>query len=133
MTALLDGNVLVALIFPTHVHHEAAHAWLDNHQGATFATCPITQATLLRLALREGATAAEALHLLDGVEQAPGHEFWPDDLRYSTVVMDGVMGHRQVTDAYLAALARHHHGRLVTFDGGLAALHPDVADLLPTR
>ena len=33
----------------------------------------------------------------------------------------------QVTDAYLAALARHHGGKLVTFDSGLAALHADVA------
>jgi uncharacterized protein len=38
-----------------------------------------------------------------------------------------VLGHRQVTDAYLAALARHHHGKLATFDKGLAALHSDVA------
>jgi hypothetical protein len=37
------------------------------------------------------------------------------------------MGHRQVTDAYLAALARQQGGRLVTFDAGLAVLHPDVA------
>ena len=33
----------------------------------------------------------------------------------------------RVTDAYLAALARHFGGRLVTFDRGLAALHADVA------
>ena len=37
------------------------------------------------------------------------------------------MGHRQVTDAYLAALARHHRGKLASFDRGLVALHTDVA------
>ena len=37
---------------------------------------------------------------------------------------------RQVTDSYLAALARHRNGRLATFDRGLAALHADVADLI---
>ena len=42
-------------------------------------------------------------------------------------------GHRQVTDAYLAAPARKHGGRMATLDRGLAALHLDVADLIPTQ
>ena len=41
------------------------------------------------------------------------------------------MGHRQVTDAYLAALARHHGGKLVSFDKGLVALHQDVGVAVP--
>ena len=45
--------------------------------------------------------------------------------------MTGVIGHRQVTDAYLAELARSNHGRLATFDEGFVALHGDVADLIP--
>lgn len=32
----------------------------------------------------------------------------------------------------LAALARHHDGRLATFDQGLAALHPDVVETVST-
>jgi predicted nucleic acid-binding protein len=44
--------------------------------------------------------------------------------------MTGVIGHRQVTDAYLGALTRCHGGQLATFDRGLSALHPDVALLL---
>ena len=27
MTVLFDGNVLVAITFPAHVHHDAVHAW----------------------------------------------------------------------------------------------------------
>lgn len=42
----------------------------------------------------------------------------------------GVIGHRQVTDAYLVALARHHGGRLATLDRGLAALHGEDVFLL---
>jgi uncharacterized protein len=38
----------------------------------------------------------------------------------------------QVTDAYLAQLARTHNGRLATFDQGLAQLHSDVAELVAT-
>ena len=62
----------------------------------------------------------------------PSHEFWPDDIGYLDTNLSGVLGHRQVTDAYLAGLARHHRGRLATFDSGLAALHNDVAELVPT-
>ena len=35
-----------------------------------------------------------------------------------------VVGHRQVTDAYLLALAKTHGGKLATFDRGVAALLP---------
>ncbi len=45
----------------------------------------------------------------------------------------GVVGHRQVTDAYLAQLARIRNGQLATLDSGLAHLHSDVAVLIPTR
>jgi uncharacterized protein len=38
----------------------------------------------------------------------------------------GVIGHRQVTDAYLAAPARDRNGKPASFDNGLVALHPDV-------
>jgi hypothetical protein len=60
------------------------------------------------------------------------HDFWSDDVSYLDVRLEGVVGHRQVTDAYLAGLARGRGGRLATFDGGLAALHPDVAVRVPT-
>ena len=63
----------------------------------------------------------------------PRHEFWPDAVSFDAVPLDGVIGHRQVTDAYLAHLARVRKGRIATFDQGLAKLHPDVADLVPVR
>jgi predicted nucleic acid-binding protein len=47
------------------------------------------------------------------------------------VSLYGVIGHRQVTDAYLAQLARAHGGRLATFDQGFAKLQLDVAELVP--
>lgn len=124
---LLDGNVLVALVSSTHVHHQAARAWFTTHADA-FATCPITQGTLLRLLMRLGEmTANSALAVLAGVTSHTRHVFWSDAIGYEDVSWRGVLGHRQVTDAYLAALARHHGGRLLTFDAGLIALHADVA------
>jgi uncharacterized protein len=127
---LLDGNVLVALVSSTHIHHASAQAWFAGH-AAAFATCPITQGTLMRLLLRlEEFSLPAALEVLHGISSHPRHRFWADDLSYGDIAWQGVIGHRQVTDAYLASLARHHQGRLVSFDSGLAALHPDVAVLL---
>ena len=68
----------------------------------------------------------QALALLGVVTAHARHHFWPDMLPYDKVRWHGVMGHRQVTDAYLAGLARQHGGKLVSFDKGLVALHPDV-------
>ncbi len=76
------------------------------------------------------ADAAAAISFLAQFTAHERHRFWPDSLAYSEISWKGIFGHRQVTDAYLAALARHHAGRLATFDQGLAALHPDVAELI---
>ena len=124
---LLDGNVLVALVSSTHVHHQAAQTWFAA-SDQPFATCPITQGTLLRLLMRLGEVSSDiALAVLAGVTAHARHRFWSDSLDYVDISWRGVLGHRQVTDAYLAGLARHHGGRLVSFDAGLVALHADVS------
>lgn len=131
-SVLLDANVLIALLVADHVHHDAAEDWFAGLDG-TFATCPSTEGSLLRLLIRGGQTAHAAqdvLRVLHGNEQ---HEFWPDSISYRAVPLTGVLGHRQVTDSYLAHLSRTRNGRIATFDHGLAKSHPDVADLLPTN
>lgn len=131
MTAvLLDANVLVAVAVSDHVHHDAAEEWFVRRQG-DFATCPITQGALIRLVIRHGAGATQAAAVLASLTSHRTHQFWPDDLDFGNVAMTGVIGHRQVNDAYLAALARHHVGQLATFDQGLAALRLDVAVTVP--
>lgn len=132
MTILLDANVLIALVVADHVHHSAAETWLtstDEH----FATCPITQGSLVRLLIREGQPTDTAHTILGALSDDDRHEFWPDNISYRDVPMTGVIGHRQVTDAYLAQLARTQTGRLATFDQGLAKLHSDITDLVPTN
>lgn len=129
MTVLLDANVLVALVVDDHVHHAAAESWLADSE-AMIATCPITQGSLVRLLLREGQSAQTAAAVVSALMAQPRHEFWPDDAAFDAVSLTGVIGHRQVTDAYLAHLARTRGGRLATFDRGLAKLHGDVADLV---
>jgi len=130
MTVLLDANVLIALLVADHVHHEAAENWFVSSEN-NFATCPITQGSLLRMLMREGYAAAEARTVLADTTANPRHEFWIDDVSYASIPVKGIVGHRQVTDAYLAHLARTRASRMATFDMGLAKLHADVADLIP--
>ena len=129
MTLLLDANVLIALTVADHVHHDVAEAWFAARPDG-FATCPITQGALVRHLLRAGTGSAAAVDVLRGVTGAQGHEFWPDAIGFAEISLRGVVGHRQVTGAYLAGLTRARSGRLLTLDRGLAALHPDVVELL---
>jgi toxin-antitoxin system PIN domain toxin len=126
----LDSNALVALAISSHEHHVATSAWLDD---ARFATCPITEGALIRIVTQyPGGTARRAAQYLREVTRSDRHEFWPDQLSYLDVPVGPVVGHRQVTDAYLAQLARSRASKLATLDKVLAALHSDVAELVPT-
>jgi toxin-antitoxin system PIN domain toxin len=118
---LLDANVLIALATPEHSLNSRAVAWF--RKGHQFATCPITQGALVRFHLRAGAgaTAESAKLLLRSISALPRHEFWPDDVSFLEMETTGVMGHKQVTDAYLVALARKHGGSVATMDFALAA------------
>jgi toxin-antitoxin system PIN domain toxin len=128
VTSLLDVNVLIALIDPTHIGHEAAHRWFESARGAAWATCPMTENAVLRIVSHPkypnsaGSPAAVA-PILTGLRRLAGHEFWMDDL--SLIASDrvdpaSIMTHGQVTDTYLLALAVSKHGRLVTFDRRLS-------------
>lgn len=130
MTALLDSNVLIALVVAEHVHHDPAAEWLSDSND-DFATCPITQGSLVRFLLRAGQSSATARDVVSGIAESTRHEFWSDDVSFADVELSGVIGHRQVTDAYLAQLARSRGARLATFDAGLAHLHSDVTVLIP--
>jgi uncharacterized protein len=120
---LLDSNVLIALATPEHSLNNRAAAWFRT--GHRFATCPITQGALIRFHLRAGvdATGESARLLPESISSLPRHEFWPDDVSYFDLPAEGIIGHRQVTDAYLAMLARRHGSLLATMDRGLAAVH----------
>ena len=120
---LLDSNVLIALATPEHSLNARAAAWF--RKGRRFATCPITQGALVRFHLRVGVdgTPESAKLLLRSICALPQHEFWPDDASYLEMPTAGIVGHRQVTDAYLALLARMHGGLLATMDQALAAVN----------
>lgn len=127
MTWLLDGNVLLALCTVRSPDRAAALEWFER-EAKRFATCPSTQGTLLRNFGRvHGVTdLASAWDALEDFLEHPGHEFWADIIDYRAVAHERLQGGAQVTDAYLAALARHYQGRVATFDRAFAALHSDV-------
>jgi len=130
MTWLLDSSVLIALIDREHSHHERAAAWIG--QGVGFSTCPITEGALVRYLVRAGAAPSAIRQALTLLAAHPKHSFWPDDLPYAEIDLESLVGHRQVTDAYLVSLVRRHgpDAKLATLDQALARLHPDVADAL---
>jgi uncharacterized protein len=133
LTHLLDANVLIALFDGDHLHHRDVRNWFAGLQGA-YATCPFVQGALVRWVVRiEGpAGTTAAVEELKRLHADSRHRFWADGLDFTEVDWTGVIGHRQVTDAYLASLARSRKGRLATLDRGLAALHSDVAELIGT-
>jgi hypothetical protein len=55
------------------------------------------------------------------------HRFWPDAIGYAEAAAlfnAKILGHRQITDAYLLGLAIHNGGKLATFDKSIVALLP---------
>ena len=127
--ALLDVNVLIALSWPTHEDNPKVLRWISQHAAQGWATCPFTQAAFVRIISNPSFSSdalrpADALTLLErNVEGVPGHEFWPDQLSLAEAVkLSGqrLVGHNQVTDAYLVGLAIHRTGKVVTLDQGIA-------------
>jgi toxin-antitoxin system PIN domain toxin len=127
--ALLDLNLLAALIWPSHEHHAVAHDWFDERRVDGWATCPLTQLGFVRLVSnpafsRDALSVRDALTLLMKNAEHPDHVFWSADRDAAslTPMAPSLRGHQQVTDAYLLALAHHHGGLVATFDRGLSDL-----------
>ena len=49
MRALLDINVLIALLDSSHIHHAPVTRWLSANLDAGWASCPITQNGCIRI------------------------------------------------------------------------------------
>lgn len=129
---LLDVNALIALLWEEHPFHPLCVRWFTKLHQAEWATCPITESGCVRILSSPAFTANPptvhaAINLIRTSTQSSGHHFWNDDIRLSEVGTrwQRRLGPKQVTDAYLLALAIHHKGKLVTFDRRMLALAPE--------
>jgi predicted nucleic acid-binding protein len=92
----------------------------------------MTQAAVVRVLSNPGfssraLTVEGALQVLKRNLGLPGHQFWPDSMPLNEAVERipvSLTGHRQITDAYLVALAVHHRGKLATLDRKIALVAP---------
>lgn len=121
--ALLDINVLLALLDSDHIHHERARAWINNEIEHGWASCAITQTGFVRIISQprypSRVSPSRAIDLLAHAADTEHHKYW----QCTVSVLDPRIfdrsrthGSRQVTDAYLLALAATNKGRFVTFD-----------------
>lgn len=124
---LLDVNVLIALLDDAHVFSRRANAWLDA-APRRIATCPIVENGVIRImsapaySATHRATPEQVADGLKALREGLDHAFWPDavSLLDDTLVdFSRLHGHRQVTDAYLLALAVRQGGALASFDSGV--------------
>jgi uncharacterized protein len=132
MTFLLDVNVLIALGWRGHSDHDTVQAWFARHGVRGWATCPFTQAAFVRIVSNpsfsvHAASPQEALRLLAFNLNHPKHQFWADDLTVADAesrLAARLVGHQQVTDAYLLGLAMSKKGKLATLDRSVVGLIP---------
>lgn len=130
---LLDINVLIALAWDDHVHHEAAHDWFASHMQEGFATCHVTQSGFVRISLNPKisgvtvqVTAQDVLTMLNDFTSQENHSFWNDGpVETNSGLWGTVTGHGQVTDLNLFLIARRNSGKFVTFDAALKTRLPD--------
>jgi toxin-antitoxin system PIN domain toxin len=132
--ALLDVNALLALLWENHVFHARMAQWFTGNENRGWATCPITEQGFVRIVcnpayMKPAPGIRSALDLLQKTtESSTNHHFWADDLPLSALsspIRRRLQGPKQITDAYLLALAVHRKGILVTFDYRMETLAPE--------
>ena len=126
MRALLDVNVLIALLDPDHSLHQRSREWFSRNAPSGWTTCPITQNGCARIMSHPGyPNPLPVRAVMERLREAtlnPHHEFWTDDVSLlDPQIADAsrIHGPRQLTDLYLLALAVSRGGRFVTFDASV--------------
>lgn len=126
MRALLDINVLIALLDQDHSMHVQASRWFAAKAATGWASCPITQNGCIRIMSHASypnpLTVGAIMERLGEAIATARHQFWADDvslLDASIADPTRIHGPRQVTDLYLLALAVRRGGCFVSFDSSI--------------
>ena len=128
MRALLDGNVLIALLDGSHAFHRQAHAWWEGQAAKGWASCPLTENAVVRIMSHPSYSAtrrftpSEIIASLTTFAGGTNHRFWPDDFSFrdsDRFDPTKIHGPRQLADIYLLALAVSTRGCMATFDQGI--------------
>ncbi len=122
--ALLDVNVLVALFFTGHAHHELAHDWFEDQRTHGWATSPTTENAVIRILSNRAYIVnawrpVEVVEKLRAFRRSGRHQFWTESVSLTDERVfnaSSIGGHKQVTDIYLLGLATVARGALATFD-----------------
>ena len=123
MRALLDINVIIALLDSEHAMHRAAQLWMDQHKSSGWASCPVTQNGVIRImsqpAYPNSQPTIEVATRLSEACKHPSHHFRDGGislLDQEKINWQRILGPRQITDAYLLAVAVANDGCLISFD-----------------
>jgi uncharacterized protein len=127
---LLDANALIALSWPKHEHHAAVYRWFSRHAGNGWGSCVLTQAAFVRITSQsafggQARDITEVSEVLRRLVAHTAHRLLPLDFPFDEALRlctGGVVGHRQITDAYLLTAAVRAGMKLLTFDSGLSTL-----------
>lgn len=120
---LLDVNVLIALSWPQHVHHERAHAWFAAGARRNWATTPMTEAGFVRVSsssalIPAAVPVAAAVAAIAEMRANPGYSYLADDSSLADPAIDisRMVTSKQVTDIHLVNLAVLRGAVLATLD-----------------
>ena len=127
MRALLNVNVLIALLDGQHMHHDLAWRWLHDNIHRGWATCPLTRNGCVRIMSQpkypNSLPPRTVASRLRDATRTEYHRRWTDDVDLlDPAVADWrrIMGPGQIADVHLLALAVAHEGRFVTFDARIS-------------
>jgi len=130
LSHLLDANALIALGWPTHEHHRCVARWFRQHARSGWASTALTQSAFVRIISQPAFSGrsiaiSEVAELLLRNTAHPKHRLVAMDFGFADVLAactGGILGHRQITDAWLLTAAIRGEMKLLTFDTGIGQL-----------
>jgi predicted nucleic acid-binding protein len=128
---LLDNDVFLAAIYKGHEAHKVAREWLDSHKDAGWGIAAETFLATMRLLMNPtimGSGALSAPDTIAAIEtelsgKHPGKVVLATH-KPDTSLFQKAVGHRQIMEIWLLQIAREHHCKLATRDGGTLANWP---------